>query len=136
MKQLFNLDLEVRKIWSMKNNNRIRRVGKRVFMGKQQALINDRNWLILQLRQAWQNKKSITGPVHIQLKFYFKDFYTKKGEMNLKLGDLDNLFCLPLDALQAAGVIQNDALVMSLDGSRKLPSDKNFLSISIFEFTL
>lgn len=133
---MFNFELEVSKVWSMKNNNKIRRVGKRIFLGKQQALINDRNYLILKLREAWQNKDPIKVPVHIAVKFYFKDFFTKKGSMNLKLGDLDNLLCLPLDALQAAGVIENDALVMSLDGSRKLPGDKNKLSISIYEFII
>lgn len=133
---IFNLELDVNKIWSMKNNNKIRRVGKRIFLGKQQALINDRDYLILKLKEKWQNRETIKGPVHVAMKFYFKDFFTKKGTMNLKLGDLDNLCCLPLDALQAAGVIENDSLVMSLDGTRKLPSDRNRLSITIYEFII
>lgn len=136
MTPLFQLELNVNRHWSQKNNNTIRRSGKRLFVGKEQRLINDKNWLILQLRQAWQNKKTISRPVHVKLTFAFKDYYTLKNEMNLKLGDLDNLLCLPLDALTAAGVIRDDALVMSLDGSRKVPGAANKLSIEIYEFVV
>jgi Holliday junction resolvase RusA-like endonuclease len=97
---------------------------------------SDKKWLILQLRQAWQNKKTITGPVHAKFIFHFKDFYTAKKEMNLKLGDLDNLLAMPNDCLQAAGIIRDDALIMSYDGSRKMPGDKNKLSITLYEFNI
>ena len=136
MTPLFQIEIGVNKHWSQKNNNTIRRTGQRLFVGKQQKLINDKNWLILQLRQAWQNKKTISRPVHVKLTFAFKDFYTAKNEMNLKLGDLDNLLCLPLDALTIAGIIRDDALVMSLDGSRKAPGTTNKLSIEINEFVI
>lgn len=125
---IFHFKAKVQRQWSMKNNNVIRRAGSRLFVGKQQSLINDRDWLILQLKQAWQNEP-ISTPVHVTYKFYFKDFYTKKNQMNLKLGDLDNLLALPNDCLQKAGVIKDDALIMSFDGTRKLPGDENILEI-------
>lgn len=131
---LFEFKTEVAKHWSSKNNNRIRLAGKRIFCGKQEALLSDRQRLVLELKQAWAFKPPIMDPLHAEIKFYFKDFFTQKGAMNLKLGDLDNLLCLPLDAMQLAGIIENDAQFMSFDGSRKLPGDANILQITLRKF--
>ncbi len=132
---LFQFETQVNKHWSQKNNNTIRRAGHRVFVGKQQALINDRDWLVLKLKQAWQDDP-IDQYIQATYKFYFKDFYTTKGEMNLKLGDLDNLLALPSDCLQKAGIIKNDALILSFDGSRKLPAKENKLEIILHKFII
>ncbi len=133
---LFKFTTEVPKHWSMKNNNRIRKCGARTFVGKEQRLINDKIMLTLQLREAWRGNAPICTKVHAVFKFFFADYYTKKGEMNLKLGDLSNLLQLPEDALQAAGIIHDDALIASYDGSRKHPSinGKNILEIELYLF--
>lgn len=134
MTPLFKINLEVNKNWSQKNNNRIRFTGKRFFLGKQEALIRDRDYLVLALKNAWKNKPTINGPIHAKFTFGFANYYTAKGKMNLKLGDLSNLVQLPEDCLQKAGIIADDALIMSLDGTRKTPSVKNELTIEIFPF--
>jgi len=133
---LFHFITDVPKHWSPKNNNIIRMAGKRLFCGKQQALINDRNYLILQMRQAWGGKPSLKEYIHAEFKFYFTNFYTKKGEMNLKLGDLSNIIQHPEDCLTKAGVILDDAIIRSYDGSRKLPSDtgQNYLEVILRAF--
>jgi Holliday junction resolvase RusA-like endonuclease len=136
MEALFKFSTEVPKHWSLKNNNRIRRAGPRIFVGKEQALINDKLYLTLQLRQAWGGKAPICHKIHARFRFYFANYYTKKGDMNMKLGDLSNLLQLPEDALQDAGVIFDDAFISSHDGSRKLPSinGKNILEIELYSF--
>ena len=134
---LLSFKIEVDKIWSMKNNNRIRKSGNRIFVGKEQALIRDKNYLILKLRQAWEQKPAIQYPVHATFIFHFANFYTKQNKMNMRLGDLTNIIQLPEDCLQSAGVIQDDCLIYSLDGSRKYPSkdDKNYIEIHLQKFT-
>jgi len=54
-------------------------------------------------------------PIQVSFIFYCKD--------NRKR-DLVNLCQLPCDLLQAAGIIQNDNLIKSLDGSRIMGVDK------------
>ena len=56
--------------------------------------------------------------------------------MSMKLGDLSNLIQMPEDALQKAGVIKDDALIVSYDGSRKLPSETgyDYLETIILDF--
>lgn len=133
---LFKFATRVRKHWSIKNANKIRKAGNRYFIGKDQELLNDKEFLTLELKQAWK-KDTITQPIHAQFKFYFVDYYTKKGEMNKRLGDLSNIIQMPEDCLQAAGIIQDDALILSYDGSRKLPSDRDYdyieITLSLFD---
>lgn len=69
------------------------------------------------------------------LKFFFKDFFTQKGARSKHLPDLSNAVELPLDCLQAAGIIYDDNLVCSLDGSRRIPAKENYLEITIYKFT-
>lgn len=78
--------------------------------------------------------ETIHGDVQVTLIFYFKDYFTDKMRRSKKIPDLDNLFCLPLDALTNAGVIADDAAVCSLDGSRRKPGDTNKLEIIITSF--
>lgn len=52
----------------------------------------------------------ITYRMHITFIFYCKD---RRGR------DLSNLLEFPQDCLQQAGIIANDSLIESLDGSRK-----------------
>lgn len=78
--------------------------------------------------------ETIHGDVQVTLIFAFKDFYTSKMMRNKRLPDLDNLFCLPLDALTNIGVLIDDQNVCSLDGSRRVPGDKNTLEIIIMDF--
>ena len=58
----------------------------------------------------------ITDPIQVSFIFYCKD--------NRKR-DLCNLIQCPADLLQQAGIILNDYLIISLDGSRIMPLDKD-----------
>lgn len=58
----------------------------------------------------------ISSPVAVRFLFYRK---TKRR------CDLSNLIELPQDALVKAGILQDDSLVHSYDGSRKLYDPKN-----------
>lgn len=58
----------------------------------------------------------ITYPLHIKFLFYRAD---------RRKVDLSNLYEFAQDALQAAGIIENDCLIESHDGSRKLYDKKN-----------
>lgn len=133
---LFNCNLKVSKHYSKKNSNRIRRAGKRFFLGKPKELLDETNWIVLNLRQQWHDRATLTENIHAEFKFYFANYYTKKGQMNKKLGDLSNLYQLPEDCLQAAGVIEDDCQIQSHDGSRKLPSmtGYDYLEITLRAF--
>jgi len=58
--------------------------------------------------------KPLTGKIEAKMIFYGA---WKTGGT---VPDLDNLLCLPLDLLTACGVIEDDSLVESFDGSRRV----------------
>ena len=74
-------------------------------------------------------------------RFYFKNYYTKPKRKadpirrSLTLGDLSNLYQLPEDCMVSAGILENDAYIISHDGSRRLPSPngKDFLEIFVID---
>ncbi len=106
----------------------------RAWVTRSSKAISAQNYLekILALNRNRQlHGETISGDVQISLIFTFNDYYTKKMTRNKKLPDLDNLLCLPLDALTKAGVIEDDGNVVSLDGSRRKPGAKNTLEIII-----
>lgn len=69
------------------------------------------------LRAQWGNKPTITGYLKVTLVFFLATNAKKKSQ------DLDNLNCFPLDALEEAGVIQNDSLVKVLDSTKHFICD-------------
>lgn len=79
--------------------------------------------------------ETIRGDIQVTLIFTFDNYFTGKMRRNKMLPDLDNLFCLPLDALTKAGVYEDDNQVVSLDGSRRRPGEKNLLEIIITDGT-
>lgn len=81
-----------------------RRIGKRASL----AAMEEEAYY--QLREQWGNRPRITYRVSIAFLFWLP---TQQD------ADLSNLIELPQDALQAAGILQNDLLVASLDGTRK-----------------
>jgi Holliday junction resolvase RusA-like endonuclease len=81
-----------------------------------------------QIRKDWP----LTQDIHAEFIFTFDDFYTKKFERRKNLPDLSNLIELPQDALQKAGIIENDTQICFLDGSTRKPGDKNILEIYLW----
>lgn len=55
--------------------------------------------------------------------------------MRKTIGDLSNLYQLPEDCLEKAGIIANDTLIMAHDYSRRLPAEKNELEIYVLKYS-
>ncbi len=109
------------------------------FTGKSQRLRITEKAMIEQFILQ-RKKQGIIEPLSCRLwtimHFHFKreDFFTKKGEISLKLPDLSNLLQLPEDCLQKAGVISNDTLIDSHDLSRRLIGPTNKLEVFILKY--
>ena len=74
----------------------------------------------------------------VNAKFIFvfpkDEYFTKKGLRSKNLPDQSNLYELPQDALQKSGILENDRLVASHDGSRIMwgPVRKIIIELSKF----
>lgn len=132
------LTIEVDRHLSKKNNRDIffnRKTG-RAFPGKSKDLKNAEKWMIMQMLaqiNLLEESLPMKGDLHISFRFFFENYYTKKGDRNKKLPDLNNLIHLPADCLQSAGIIENDTDICSIDGSSREPSGSNYLIIDIKE---
>lgn len=86
------------------------------------------------------NIELITGPVWCVFWFHFPHdrYYTRtgprKGLIHGNLPDLSNLLELPQDALQKAGVIEDDQQICSLDLSRRVPGKEMALEVFVFDY--
>lgn len=67
-----------------------------------------------------QKRRNMTLPIRTPVNVCFT-FYRATRH----IVDLSNLYELPQDALQKAGILENDALIESHDGSRKRYDPKN-----------
>jgi Holliday junction resolvase RusA-like endonuclease len=65
---------------------------------------------VLQLRAQWAGRAPMGGPLHVRALVY----------RETKVGDALNYWQAVADALERAGVIVNDRLIVSWDGSRCL----------------
>jgi len=90
-----------------KNHGRIVRAGKRLRLLPSLAQVDWAKSAIRQLRQQWR-APTFTTPVSVKARF-FRD---------RAVGDLVNYFQALADALEHAGVVVNDRLIVSWDGSR------------------
>jgi Holliday junction resolvase RusA-like endonuclease len=135
---LFYAKIDVGIHVSKKNNRPIFRAGQRSFMGKSSKLRNAEDAMVLQLRSQG-NQHGILEPIKSDLwalcLFYFENYNLRKKEKrSKKINDLSNLFELPMDCLQTAGIIEDDTQICSFDLSRRLPGMKNELEIFLIEF--
>jgi Holliday junction resolvase RusA-like endonuclease len=80
----------------------------------------------------------IACDIHARFTFFFPEsvFYTKKGPRSAKLPDLSNLYELPQDVMQKLGIIANDTIICSHDGSRREPIEGSdyYLQITLFRY--
>lgn len=78
----------------------------------------------------------ITDPVWCVFNFFYNHarYYTRKNQRSLTLPDLSNLYELPQDALQKAGILKNDHLIRAHDFSRILPHTETALEIWILPY--
>lgn len=100
----------------LKNSKKLVRAGGRIFPVSSDKYKKWEAFAYLCIKKA-KLGPTISGPVNVSMKFYFKNHAHEC--------DLDNLFAGPNDVLQKALVIENDKLVYSFDGSRKVFDDPN-----------
>jgi Holliday junction resolvase RusA-like endonuclease len=127
---LFKARLEGR-IGIKKNGKQISVRGGRVFVRTSE---NYKNWhsyasvIMLQQKNFSQFPMPIKEPINLSCKFHFPNH---QGEP-----DLSNLYQGIEDILQEIGVIENDKLIYSHDGSRKIFGAPAFLTeIEIIKLT-
>lgn len=139
---LFRAYLQVSRFGILKNSKQIlinKRTG-RPFVAKSDDAMKLENELTkkLYIEKLKQRVEMITCDVNAKLVFHYPKsvYYTKKNEKSLKLADLSNLYCLPEDCLQKAGIIENDRLISSHNGSCRKPIDSNmyYLEIELTRF--
>jgi len=85
-------------------------------LGKSSKLASAEEIAHIEIRNQRTVVGRICSPVAVQFLFYRK---------TRRRCDLSNLYELPQDALVSAGVIEDDVLIESHDGSRKLYDPKN-----------
>lgn len=122
-----------------KNNKEIRfnRATGQRFIASNKRVLSAQSHLVSQLRSRanlLHLYKPIECPVWTLLLFWFKDYFTQKGVVSKKLPDLSNLYQLPEDCLQKAGILVDDNQIHSHDLSRRLPSNENLLEIFILKY--
>jgi len=118
-----------------KNNRPIHGRGDKKWIGKSSRLRNAESWLDLALRSYANQigfRTPLAGDIHATFRFYFNNYFTVKNERSRTLPDLSNLFELPQDCLQSAGIIVNDTDIVSLNGSGRFPSKDNELEIELY----
>jgi Holliday junction resolvase RusA-like endonuclease len=98
-----------------------KKIGRNRFSGKIYVGKSDRyeRWAFHMKTFFYRSYKgeAIDFPINIAFKFYFKDHAHEP--------DLSNAYQGLEDLLQLSGVIKNDKLIYSHDGSRKIFGDKN-----------
>lgn len=78
----------------------------------------------------------IKVPMNAKILFIFsrQEYFTKKMVRSKTLGDLSNLYEVVQDALEKAGIIENDRLIYSHDGSQIMFGPTTKLVIELSEF--
>lgn len=101
-----------------KNSRTIGRVGGRLIPLKSPKLKNAEAQAHVELLSQKRRLRleTITEPINVKFLFYLD---------SKRKPDLSNLYELPQDALEAAGIIENDHLIHGHDGSRRLYDKAN-----------
>ncbi|MHB8053640.1 MAG: RusA family crossover junction endodeoxyribonuclease [Candidatus Aminicenantales bacterium] len=112
---------------SKKNSMQIAHIGKRVFPVPSKSY---RRWIALAKPQVMAQKRGVPGlPIDYPVRLKILAYRHTKRKI-----DLSNIYAAVEDMLQKYGVLQDDALVESHDGSRKMlgvPEDEARVEIEI-----
>lgn len=110
---------------------------RRPFIGKSAKLADYEKILNHHFSAVYKNvfngSMPLDMPLSVKMIFYFNNYYTAKKVVSKKLPDLSNLYQCVEDCLQSSGVILNDSLIESHDGSRRKPSPdgQNYLYVEV-----
>lgn len=127
---LFQCFIPVNRHSSKKNEKEPRynpRTGKS-FIGTSHKAKVAADLMITRLR-IHKLKQRIDEPINCDINakfiFYYPKtvYYTKKGVRSRNIGDLSNIYQLPEDILTKVGIIDDDTLICSHDGSERRPID-------------
>lgn len=135
---LFQALIAVPSHYTKKNSKQIsrnRKTGKRFIRSSNKAQLCESQlaWKLARLKKLTPNQLAISCPINLQCVFHYKK--TKSGKPTKRVADLSNLLQGPEDALQKAGIILNDKLIESFDGTRRIyDADKTMLEIIITKF--
>ena len=134
---LFYANIKVERHFTKKNSRPIYRRGGKPFLGKDPAFAKAENAMVQELRLQASNSR-ITQPfeddVWAMFLFHFDNYYVKDGSRRSKrIGDLSNLYQMPEDCLQKAGIIKDDSQICSHDLSRRIPSSETYLEVFLLK---
>lgn len=137
LKPLFHILVPVEKHRTKKNGKRAffnRKSGKAWINMKPEAKQQEEELVLIlkQVKNQLGQVHPLTCDIHAEFIFTFNDYYTKDKNRRKTLPDLSNLIELPQDALQKAGIIENDTQICYLDGSCRKPGAKNTLEIYLW----
>lgn len=135
MNLLFSCKIPVQSHAILKNSKQIRRTrAGKTFLTSSTKAIKAKNDLVHTLKalRSRNQLQTISEPVIMKCTFVFDNYYTKKGHISKNLPDISNLYQLPEDCLEAAGIIENDRLIDGHDGSRRKPGNENLLIIELY----
>lgn len=110
-KVLFRCEIPGRPIVK-KNTQRVYGVGKSRRAVYSSKYLRWRDIALLEMRKAWDSFDPIEVKVNAKMVFCFKNMRSEP--------DLSNLYEGPQDVLQMAGVLKDDRLIYSHNGSTKL----------------
>lgn len=136
VQKVFEATIQVDFHASQKNSKRVffnKRTNKS-FIGSNSRVKKAQDLLLLELRSR-ANAHGLIGPIKgrmlAMLVFGFKNFYTKQGLENRKLGDCSNLVQIVEDQLQKAEIIEDDFFLAPLVIDR-VPTEENQVHIELW----
>lgn len=138
-KMLAMFSIPIDRHLSKKNGRPAFSINGRGVLGKTNELRKAERYLEAHFKQQALTQKIYTPiiePIWCVYHFYYtlENYITKDGYMRKTIGDLSNLFELPSDSLQKAGVIANDSQICSLDLSRRLVGPETKLEVFILKY--
>ncbi len=147
---LFECTVSVQEHFSQKNAKTIgwRRTGRATGGSRRKAGLapfirsttrsqSAKNLLLLSLQdraRASNIREPITVPVRVLLSICTNKFFTAKGQVSLKSGDLDNLIQGPIDCLVKAGILKDDGLIVELTAIKRF-GEENQVHLLILNST-
>lgn len=130
--EIFKCIIDLDRFPIKKNSKEIfmnRSTGKRFIStnNKAKVLIDKLNAKLL-TEKLKQRIDTINYDVNIQMQFFFPKsvYFTKQGKRSSKVADLSNLYQAIEDSLQKVGILQNDSLICSHDGSGRYPIEDSY----------
>jgi Holliday junction resolvase RusA-like endonuclease len=135
--EVFKAIIELPRFPIKKNSKAIfrNRATGRPFIASNSKAQNLMNILNAELLKAKMMNKCglIDYDVNVAMEFYFpaKTYWTKQGKRSNKVGDISNLYQSIEDGLQKVGILANDSLICSHNGSFRAAIDSDVYKLKI-----